>query len=194
VPGPLYTVLMGYKESPVGEARRGFGRRVGLLFADFFSAHRSCLDVATAGDIDLIVPVPSSSRPGPASLERVEGLADLSVSTFGNGATWRPRLLCRADGAIGHMRPDAQAFAVPAGGRSAVKGARVLLLDDIYVSGARAQSAAAALRRAGATSVLIVPLGRAIRPARIGRHALFLARQPPENGHGPRCVVVRTGV
>jgi glutamine phosphoribosylpyrophosphate amidotransferase len=187
-------VVLGYKESPVAEARRRFGRRVGLLFADFFSVHRSCLDAATAGDIDLVMPVPSSSRPGPASLERVEGLVDLSVSVVGSGAIWSPQVLRRAAGAIGHMRPDAQAFAVTDASRSALKGARVLLLDDIYVSGARAQSAAAALRHAGATSVLIVPLGRAIRPARIGRHALFLARQPTENGHGSRCVVARTGV
>jgi hypothetical protein len=44
-------------------------------------------------------------------------------------------------------------------------GARVLLLDDSWVSGASAQSAAAALKLAGARQVAIVVLGRHIDPA-----------------------------
>jgi hypothetical protein len=44
-------------------------------------------------------------------------------------------------------------------------GARVLLLDDSWVSGASAQSAAAALKRAGARQVAIVVLGRHVDPA-----------------------------
>ena len=54
--------------------------------------------------------------------------------------------------------------------------ARVLLLDDTYVSGARAQSAAAALSLAAARSTLIVPLGRVLRPDRVALHADFLRR------------------
>jgi hypothetical protein len=52
----------------------------------------------------------------------------------------------------------------------------VLLLDDTYVSGARSQSAAAALQRAGARTV-IGPLGRVLRPDRIALHAEFLGRR-----------------
>ncbi len=44
-------------------------------------------------------------------------------------------------------------------------GANVLLLDDTWVSGASAQSAAAALKRAGARHVAVVVLGRHIDPA-----------------------------
>jgi hypothetical protein len=44
-------------------------------------------------------------------------------------------------------------------------GAGVLLLDDTWVSGASAQSAAAALKRAGARRVAVVVLGRHIDPA-----------------------------
>lgn len=43
-------------------------------------------------------------------------------------------------------------------------GAVVLLLDDTWVSGASAQSAAAALKRAGARRVAVVVLGRHIDP------------------------------
>ena len=44
-------------------------------------------------------------------------------------------------------------------------GANVLLLDDTWVSGASAQSAAAALKRAGARRVAVVVLGRHLDPA-----------------------------
>lgn len=44
-------------------------------------------------------------------------------------------------------------------------GADVLLLDDTWVSGASAQSAAAALKRAGARRVAVVVLGRHLDPA-----------------------------
>ena len=45
------------------------------------------------------------------------------------------------------------------------QGASVLLLDDSWVSGASAQSAAAALKRAGARQVAVVVLGRHVDPA-----------------------------
>jgi hypothetical protein len=44
-------------------------------------------------------------------------------------------------------------------------GARVLLLDDSWVSGASAQSAAVSLKRAGAAKVAVVVLGRHLNPA-----------------------------
>jgi hypothetical protein len=50
----------------------------------------------------------------------------------------------------------------------AVAGAGVLLLDDSWVSGASAQSAAAALKLAGARHVAIVVLGRHLDPADAG--------------------------
>lgn len=67
--------------------------------------------------------------------------------------------------------PWAQLRALPAAARErdldpdrfrarGVAGARVLLLDDTWTTGASAQSAAMALRRAGAASVATVVLGR----------------------------------
>jgi hypothetical protein len=43
-------------------------------------------------------------------------------------------------------------------------GAAVLLLDDTWTSGGTAQSAAVALKRAGARSVAVVVLGRHLPP------------------------------
>jgi predicted amidophosphoribosyltransferase len=46
-----------------------------------------------------------------------------------------------------------------------VSGADVLLVDDSWVSGASAQSAAAALKLAGAARVAIVVIGRHVDPS-----------------------------
>ncbi len=56
-----------------------------------------------------------------------------------------------------------------------VAGAAVLLLDDTWASGASAQSAAVALKRAGARSVAVVVLGRHLRRE----------RPPPARPAGP---------
>jgi hypothetical protein len=186
LPGPLYTVLMGYKESPVDEARRRFTGSVLRFAAAFLAGHGDCVRRAIGGGPDLVLPVPSSTRPGRSSLERVGGLAELVGSEV--GGRWVPTVLQRAGGAVGHMRPNARAFAVDPEARAAVVNARILLLDDTYVSGSRAQSAAAALRLAGAGPVVIAPLGRVLRPDRVAAHAAFLAGRPGEAGHRSRCV------
>jgi hypothetical protein len=193
VPGSLYTVLMGYKESPVDEARRRFSQLVCRFFADFFVTHRMCLDEATAAGVDLVLPVPSSARPGPTPLEGIDGLDTLCLASLAPGAVWAPRALQRAEGAIGHMRPNALAFTVPASWRETVRGARVVLIDDTYVSGARSQSAAAALRRAGGRPLLIVPMGRVIRPDRFAAHAAFMNGPAIGEGHRTRCLLAQTG-
>jgi len=57
-------------------------------------------------------------------------------------------------------------------------GSRVLLLDDSWVSGASAQSAAAALKQAGARQVAIVVLGRHVDPADPGVGPLAAQLRP----------------
>ena len=191
LPGPLYTVLMGYKESPVREARRRFGPMVRALFEEFVSSHACCL-FAAGGTSDLVLPVPSSARPAGSPLGGVDGLAS-ACAPLGD---WMPHLLARAESPVGHMRPARRAFEVPAAHTPAVAGRRTVLLDDTYVSGARAQSAAAALRRAGARSVVIVVLGRVLRPDRSAGHAAFLERYRPDAvtvGDRACCRCVHTG-
>jgi adenine/guanine phosphoribosyltransferase-like PRPP-binding protein len=52
-----------------------------------------------------------------------------------------------------------------------VRGARILLVDDTFTTGARAQSAASALQLAGARVIAVMPIGRVIDPSH-GEHAL----------------------
>jgi hypothetical protein len=179
LPSPLYTVLLGYKESPVAEARLRFGALVRALLGTFLLDHGGRLEAMAGGSFDLVLPVPSTHRPGVAPLGLLDGLGR-DVATALPATRWAPGLLGRAGAPggpppVAHMRPDPAAFS-PRAPNGAVAGARVLLLDDLYVSGARAQSAAAALHLAGARSTLIVPLGRVLRPDRVPLHAHFLRR------------------
>jgi hypothetical protein len=67
-------------------------------------------------------------------------------------------------------------------------GASVLLLEDTWVTGASAQSAAAALKRAGARHVAVVVLGRHVDPAdRLG--GPLAARLAPAPYEAAKCAV-----
>ena len=68
------------------------------------------------------------------------------------------------------------AFFVPAPEK--VKGAHVLLIDDIYTTGATARACAQALRKAGAASVHVATVARAQRQERIQPPALPAAALP----------------
>ncbi len=193
LPGALYTVLMGYKESPVAEARRRFAPMVRQLLDGFLAAHAGCVAAAAGGSVDLVLPVPSTARPSGAPLAAVEGLGR-TIEERLSGARWWPAALVRAHAPVRHMQPDVTAYAVPASAAPLVAGRRILLVDDTYVSGARSQSAAGALRARGARAVVIVALGRVLRPARSALHADFLRHSGadvsarPGPGSWCRCV------
>jgi ComF family protein len=57
------------------------------------------------------------------------------------------------------------AFRVPEGERLAVAGRRVLLVDDVYTTGATVKAATRALMRGGAVSVDILVFARVVREA-----------------------------
>jgi len=179
LPSALYAVLLGYKESPVAEERRHLGAVVRALCRQFLVGAGTDLRAAAGGAVDVVVPVPSTTRTGLSPLARVEGLGR-AVTDVVAGAAWAPSALRRdrraAAPPLAHMRPHARGFTVQ-DGSTVVKGRRVLLLDDLYVSGSRAQSAAASLRLAGARAVVIVPVGRVLRPDRVPAHRAFLVRQ-----------------
>ena len=166
LPGPLYTVLMGYKESPVPEARARFAPMVRGLFDAFFAATRPAWR-RRAGGRWSCPSLRRRARPD-SPLARVAGLGDLVRASVGGVLAGRPAR-SRSGDASGHMHPDRDGFVVPPSRRAAVRGRRLLLLDDTYVSGARAQSAAAALRLAGAASCASWSPGRVLRPDRVPR-------------------------
>jgi hypothetical protein len=189
IPGPLYTVLMGYKESPVAEARARFAAMPVRMLADFLATHARCVAACAGTALDVALAVPSTSRPHGAPLSRLQGMEGAIAPS---GALWCPHMLRRAGAPVGHMRPDAAAFGVDPTAGPILEGAGVMLLDDTYVSGARAQSAAAALRLAGAASVVVVVLGRVVRPDRSHAHRAFLHAHP-HDGRGGCCRCAQAG-
>lgn len=64
----------------------------------------------------------------------------------------------------GRRRNVRGAFAVAPGWRGRVSGARVVLVDDVFTTGATLESCARVLRRAGACSVDVLALARVERP------------------------------
>jgi len=193
LPSDLYAVLLGYKEAPVAEVRRRCAATVDALFTHFFARHWRCVFQLLRQAPSLILPVPSSSRPGAPPLDHVTGLSRHVVDALApwpallGEPLWCPGVLERGHGLIGHMTSHPDGFVVPGWAEPLVARSHVVLLDDTYVSGARAQSAAAALRLAGASRVLIVPLGRVIRPDRIAEHAEFLRRSRRSRAGKHRC-------
>ena len=181
LPSPLYTVLLGYKESPVAEARRRFGAIVRALVRSFLLGHAGRLEATVGGPFDLVLLVPSTHRPGTAPLGLVDGLGvrrrrRTPHGAVGSGSAATGRCPGRAAARRAHAAgPGGLQPARP--GRDAPSPVRARSSSTTPMSvAARSQSAASALGRAGARSTLIVPIGRVLRPDRVALHADFLRR------------------
>ncbi|MGH9068136.1 MAG: hypothetical protein ACRD0J_11715 [Acidimicrobiales bacterium] len=177
VPGPLHLALRRYKDGVAAAARHHDAVVVGAILARFLFDHGPCLHRAAGGAWDLVTTVPSSrGRPGPHPLEDAISLVPWLA------AQHRP-LLERAGGPLGHGLAGDGAFSV----RGPVRGARVLVVDDTWTSGARAQSAAAALRWAGAEVPAVVVVGRVVDPLWDRRSAGYWSRHSAVPFDWSRC-------
>jgi hypothetical protein len=120
-----------------------YSTSIGAILSAFFQVHSDALASFTKG-FDAICVVPSCERPPPHPLTAV---FDQFVTA---ARDLRRDLLVRGPGMLGHGLFSNDAY-IPAG--KLTPGLRVLLLDDVYTTGAAAQSAASALQSSG----LIVP-------------------------------------
>jgi hypothetical protein len=141
--------LIAYKATSSGQAIRDLSS-LGVLFIAY---HWECLTRPLGGPFTHIVTVPSTrGRVGPHPIDTAVaariGLPALTPAT--NPAY-------PADDRNFH--PDR--FTLPA---DSAAGARVLLVDDTWTTGSRAQSLAYALKAAGAAGVAAVILGRHVNP------------------------------
>lgn len=149
----LHHVLASYKRCG-GEAARRLTTELAAVLWRHLAMHESCLAGAAgaAPAFDLVTTVPSGER----SRDPVHPLRRLAGELV---ATTRQRyqpLLNRSP-----MPVPARAFAL--GKFQATRplsGESVLLIDDTWTTGANAQSAAAALKRAGSGPVGAVVIGR----------------------------------
>jgi len=125
------------------------GREVRSMLGRYFMEHGDRL-LTLAGGVDGIVVVPSSERPPPHPLEEVVDSLTLDLPRWS--------MLARGSGVLGFRNPNKDGyrldmFRVPS---------RVLLLDDVYTTGSRLNSAAAALSQAGHETVVALVLARRI--------------------------------
>jgi ComF family protein len=119
---------------------------------------------------DMVVPVPlHRQRQKERGFNRVELFAQPLAGRL--GISYRPVLLMRTrPRPEKHLLDDEErwesvrgAFALKQGGR--VDNSRVLLLDDVMMTGATLDARSRALADAGASSVIALTVARAVRPA-----------------------------
>lgn len=124
---------------------------VRAIVGRFVIEHGDALEVA-GGPFDGIVAVPSTTRPAPHPLEAI--LESL------NPDAPLVRLLERGAGDLGFRRPSKDGYRV-VGDRIPM---RLLLVDDVYTTGSRLNSAAAALSASGHQVTAGLVVARRINP------------------------------
>lgn len=141
----LYRALRQYKSGEPHVARLQSARLAALL--DRFGQRFLVSLAPEAIDGSVVVPSLGGHRPPPHPLEAVV-----------RATRFPPVLpvLSAGAGAVGHRQPTTAAYRADPG----VAGMAVLLLDDVYTSGAHLQSAVAALADAGARKVVPLVIGR----------------------------------
>lgn len=158
-PSPLRDWLSFYKPGrPILVTE--YGDLLSRILRQFLSAQTSNLWRHVGGWTDVAV-VPSSRREPPHALEAVVERAGLTLTRdvlTSTGVMAQHRIY---DDKMFHCRD--------------MERRRVLLVEDVYVSGARSQSAAAVLREGGAEVAGVLVLGRRINPDYSVEMALFWA-------------------
>lgn len=147
-PSAMRDWLTFYKDSPgVSASAQARERLAGLL-----SRYLPALVDHNRGQVDVISVVPSTERPAPHPLEEILASVKLPVPLV-PGPT-------RTSAPIGHNRPNRDAYAAD----TKWAGVRVLLVDDVYTTGARAQSVRCVLTDSGADVVGLAVMSRRINP------------------------------
>jgi predicted amidophosphoribosyltransferase len=149
---PLHQVLFGYKRlsavvaGPLANDLQEILRR-------FLEGHERCVaQLAGTSAFDLVTSVPSGER----HRDDDHPLPRVVAAALGRARRRHERLLLRSSFESGHRAHDFLKYLAvrPFDGES------VLLIDDTWTTGANAQSAAAALKAAGAGAVGAIAIGR----------------------------------
>ncbi len=159
----LYDIVSRYRDpSPQSSVDRTIF--LAATVARFYQVHRSCLARLAGGGFTLVATVPSmrlerqaqESAPMARVVEMVTALQELHKTILMPVYGRAPFLAARES--------DDRAFQTTC----RIDGERVLLLDDLFVSGAHVQSAASALYRAGAAAVVALVIVRLVDPGSNG--------------------------
>jgi hypothetical protein len=150
--GSLHRDLADYKRAAEPAVPHLVGTLARLL-SRFLAGHEEC--VATSAGVerfDSVMVVPS----GDAGRDTMHPLRHIvSALVPETGERFKDNLRASGRRCVAHtFDPDRFVSSAPVSGR------HVLLIDDVWTTGATAQSAAAVLRRSGASSVSAVVIGR----------------------------------
>lgn len=152
-----------YKMLPVGHTTRHEispeGQRIRTLL---YATLRDGLPLLakTVGPVEIITEVPSTSTKPGRDRHALSDAIDSAISHLPGIAPHRQLLVPRGDNAGPLRMLDPTRFTVT--GPNHVSGRHVLLVEDTWVTGASVQSAAVALRRAGAHRVTVLCVARLI--------------------------------
>lgn len=146
--------MYAYKNPNTRDDRRSeaFSRIASLLYSGLLSliGYDQLVDT-----VDIVTIVPSSKLPGKSPLFDV---ADRTLRRINNSPPLMQTLEWNEAAKSRRHRFDTNKFQVL--DTRAVAGEIVLLIEDTWVSGANAQSAAVALHRAGANQVIVLTVAR----------------------------------
>jgi len=152
----MHRRLRGYKDAPVTEVRRRCTALLAAQAAGWLGADAARLRRRFGSAWDVVATVPSSRRPAGAPVDAV-------VSRVPQLGRLHRTLLVRGPAPTGHLVADRRGFALDGRvDRGWLRERRILVVEDSTITGARAQSAAAALRLAGARVVGVVAIGRVV--------------------------------
>jgi hypothetical protein len=180
----LHHALASYKRL-TGEVARRLALQLGAVLWRFLELHEPCVATeAGAPDFELVVTVPSLDR----GRDEHHPLRWVVSELVGPTRDRHRRLLRRSDLEVAPRTFRAEKFVV----ETSLHGESVLLIDDTWTTGSNAQSAAAALKGAGAGPVATFVIGRHVnRDWRSNDSKLSRLETPFDWGHCALCAASR---
>ena len=152
---PSAALLRDYKNHPARSVRERHSAVINGLVRLGITRHERCIGAAAGQALSCRLVIPSlTSRPGRHPLAELVG----SMTAASDAVSLAPAPDARCDRAINDK------FVLSPAAR--LDGQHVLILDDVWTTGSTAQSAALAVRRAGAAAVSVVVVGRWVNPDR----------------------------
>ena len=166
-PSPWYSRLWNYKRG-----NNDYAWVLVALVDRYLREHAGDIEKALDGAVDVVTVVPS--KRGTSFTEQM--LRRVVAAAPSVPSAPQEVLALTAGATIGRREYKPDAFSV----QTDVNGARVLLIEDAWLSGSTALSAAGALVNGGVAKVLLVPIARVIdNPDWWGSHPYIAAMEQP---------------